>query len=70
MKKPICTGCNRHPEQIEEYLPMAVMEKMTADEIVIATDGTYNAENGHFLCTECYIKAGCPSGPGRGWKAP
>jgi hypothetical protein len=49
---------------------MAVMEKMTADEIVIATDGTYNAENGHFLCTECYIKAGCPSAPGRGWKAP
>lgn len=36
---------------------------------VIEEEGTYNPENGHFLCDSCYIKAGQPSSPG-GWKCP
>jgi len=32
-------------------------------------EGTYNAENGHFLCTPSYIDAGMPSSK-TGWKAP
>ena len=67
----ICTGCNRRPDQIEEYLE-AVEEgehNETPEEYVKAEEGTYNPENGHFLCTDCYIKAGMPSSP-YGWIAP
>lgn len=32
-------------------------------------EGTMNWENGHFACTECYIKMGMPSSR-LGWKAP
>lgn len=36
---------------------------------VRAEEGTYNPVNGHFLCDDCYIKAGMPSNPS-GWKCP
>lgn len=36
---------------------------------VIREEGTYNTENGHFLCDKCYIKYGMPSSPW-GWKCP
>lgn len=29
--KPICTGCNKHPDQIEEYVEIAADEGMTPD---------------------------------------
>jgi hypothetical protein len=32
-------------------------------------EGTLNTSNGHFLCDECYIKAGQPSSPS-GWVCP
>lgn len=69
MDKPLCTGCNKHPEQIPEYVEMAGIEDMTPDEYVIAEEGTYNQQNGHFLCTDCYCNAGMPSSP-CGWVAP
>ena len=35
------------------------------------SNDTYNPQNGHFTCTECYVAMGCPSGPlGKWWKAP
>jgi hypothetical protein len=67
--RPICTGCNKHPDKIEEYIEMAENEEMTPDEYVRHEEGTYNRANGHFLCTMCYIRAGQPSSP-RGWVAP
>lgn len=67
--KPLCIGCNKHPEQIEEYVEIAVVEDMTPDAYVCSEEGTYNRENGHFLCTDCYIAAGMPSSE-RGWVAP
>lgn len=70
MNKPLCTGCNKRPDQIEEYAAIAAIEEINADDFVKSEEGTYNAKNGHFLCTECYIKAGCPTAPGGGWKAP
>lgn len=70
---PICIGCNKRPKDIPEYSPDNIFEimgkHMTPDEFVRREEGTYNRENGHFLCTECYFKAGMPSSP-RGWKAP
>ena len=66
---PLCTGCNRHPAQMEEYVSAAEAERMTPDDYVTKEEGTFNYSNGHFLCTSCYIAAGEPSSPG-GWQAP
>lgn len=65
-----CTGCNRTPDQIPIYVDLAEVEEMAgAEDYVWHEEGTLNRENGHFLCDECYIKAGMPSSPG-GWIAP
>ena len=73
-----CNGCKKVPEDIGEYVHYAKAENAYADspnEYITPTqyvqdqEGTYNPENGHFLCTECYINAGMPSSRW-GWKAP
>ena len=66
---PLCTGCNKTPSQIDEFIEIAKEEGITPDDYVRNEEGTYNRTNGHFLCTDCYIKAGMPSSP-RGWVAP
>lgn len=65
----ICIGCNKSPGEIEEYVEMANEEGCTPDEYVRREEGTYNRENGHFACTDCYCDMGMPSSP-RGWVAP
>lgn len=68
--KPICIGCNKHPDDIGEYIDESrPLRGITPDDYVRSEEGTYNRENGHFLCTGCYVKAGMPSSP-TGWKAP
>lgn len=68
--RPLCTGCKKHPDEIEEYQDPEIRDpNQSADDYVRAEEGTYNRENGHFLCTDCYIAAGMPSSP-RGWVAP
>lgn len=68
---PLCTGCNKHPAQIQEYVDAAEAEGITPDEYATREEGTFNFSNGHFLCTSCYIEAGEPTGPGKsGWQAP
>ena len=68
---PLCIGCNKHPEDLAEYVAMGRVEDMTPDDFVREEEGTYNPKNGHFLCTTCYIKAGEPSRPyPRRWVAP
>jgi hypothetical protein len=59
---PMCVGCQREPDEIEEYVEMADVEDTTPIEFVRSDEGTYNRENGHFWCTSCYIKAGQPLG--------
>jgi heterodisulfide reductase subunit A-like polyferredoxin len=66
---PICVGCKKHPKDIDEYAESAKAEGMTPDAYVRMEEGTYNRDNGHFLCTDCYCAAGCPSTP-NGWVAP
>lgn len=69
--KPICTGCNLRPEEIEEYITDAEESDMTPDDYVKTEEGTYNETNGHFLCTDCYIRAGMPALPyPQKWIAP
>ena len=65
----ICVGCGKTPKELDEYVEFSKAEGMTPDQYVIKEEGTYNSENGHFLCTECYFKAGMPSSA-EGWKAP
>lgn len=48
--------------------PVEVTDDMVRDWIW-ANEGTINSHNGHFACTDCYIRIGQPSSP-RGWVAP
>lgn len=68
----ICTGCNKTADELEEYIEGAKENDMTVEQYVREEEGTYNATNGHFLCTDCYIKAGMPSNPypEKNWVAP
>lgn len=66
-----CTGCNKNAAEIEEYIEAARDAEMGINEYVREEEGTYNTENGHFLCTDCYIAAGMPSRPyPERWVAP
>lgn len=67
--KPFCQGCHKTPEEIDEYSPELTGSYREPSEYVKQNEGTYNSSNGHFLCTECYIKASMPSSP-RGWVCP
>lgn len=66
---PICIGCGKRPDELDEYIEAAKEAETSPDLYVQLEEGTYNTENGHFLCTPCYIKAGMPSSP-EGWVAP
>lgn len=66
---PICVGCARRPPEIQDYR-IAAMQHEDDDpseqdvrNYVIDDEGTYNEQNGHFLCDDCYIKNGQPSKP-------
>ena len=71
----ICIGCGKAPHELDEYISASseiatgVKGGMKPEDYVWEEEGTLNRENGHFLCTECYIKAGQPSSS-RGWIAP
>lgn len=68
---PMCTGCNKPANEIDEYKFGAEENDMTVEDFVREEEGTYNPTNGHFLCTDCYIKAGMPSLPyPQTWVAP
>jgi len=71
---PICIGCNKVPSDIEEYIEAAKENGpghgMTPEVYVRLEEGTYNPENGHFLCTDCYIARGMPTAPSIRWVAP
>lgn len=77
MTKPVCIGCGKHPIALPEYLDLlrsdedddTVFDEEAIDQVVRDEEGTYNWENGHFLCTACYIAAGQPSSK-YGWVAP
>lgn len=68
----VCCECGLTPEQLDEYVEAAHEMGVTPEEYVRREEGTYNPENGHFCCTECYIKIGMPSTGVAfgGWKAP
>lgn len=70
--KPICIGCNKHPQDLDDFFDWKDQGYKDADAMCIDQEGTLNPENGHFLCTPCYIKAGMPANhhPQPNWVAP
>lgn len=64
-----CNGCKKRPDEISEYVEAAKTEGISPNQYVWKEEGTLNKENGHFLCTMCYMDAGMPEAAG-GWKAP
>lgn len=67
-RNPLCIGCGKSPREIEEYIHNPE-EDPNPIRFVRENEGTFNHRNGHFTCTECYIKMGMPTKPG-GWIAP
>jgi hypothetical protein len=76
---PICIGCTKKPEALDEYVDAVVSELAPGEtyddqdvkRYVIQNEGTYNPQNGHFMCTDCYIINGQPSRPAPDhWVAP
>lgn len=57
-----CIVCKKMPHELEEYVQVAEVNECTPAEVVVDEEGTYNRENGHFWCTECYISIGMPLG--------
>ncbi len=53
---------------IEVDPPVEVTDAMVR-QWIWDNEGTINSSNGHFACTDCYIRIGQPSSP-RGWVAP
>lgn len=70
--EPFDPYCNRAPSQIDECVDHAADIGLTPDDWVRQNEGTYNPHNGHFACTECYIKIGMPANPypQNNWVAP
>ena len=64
-----CVGCGKRPDQIAEYVEAAHENEMSPTAYVMMEEGTYNFDNGHFACTDCYIRMGMPSSR-KGWVAP
>lgn len=69
LPEPVCIGCSQRANQILEYIHLAEDAGTNPSQWVRAQEGTYNPLNGHFACTDCYYRMGCPSSP-RGWRAP
>jgi hypothetical protein len=68
----MCIGCGKSPDQLDEYVEPAADQPddyRDAADYCWQEEGTLNRENGHFLCTVCYVEAGAPSSP-HGWTAP
>jgi len=66
---PICVGCRKRPEEILEYSKDSTGTDLEPAAYVAQEEGTFNRSNGHFLCTDCYIRQGMPVASG-GWIAP
>jgi len=60
---PICVGCGKRPADLQEYVDLAADDGVAPSTFVMNDEGTYNRHNGHFACTICYVRLGCPSSP-------
>lgn len=61
MVKPYCIECGLSPDELSCYKPY-LEDGETATDYVKSEEGTYNVDNGHFWCDDCYVKLGMPLG--------
>lgn len=52
---PCCIDCGKVPAELREYVEAAESAGLTPDEYVAQEEGTYNPDNGHFLCTDDFV---------------
>lgn len=63
MKKICCKGCGKTPSDLLEYRILSEENGYSSpEEACEKEEGTYNPDTGLFYCTDCYTKAGCPTG--------
>lgn len=65
MIEPRCRGCDRYPDQIDEYVIRCAQEVghyNSAADLVRRDEGTYNRVTGRFWCGWCYLQRGMPLG--------
>lgn len=67
--RPLCAGCKKRPDELFEYVSMAQEVGMSAEQYVVAEEGTLDQATGLFLCTPCYIRHGQPAGRSIQWTA-
>lgn len=66
-----CAECLRTPSEIPDEVALADAFGMTPDEYIMRIEGTYNSENGLYLCTDCYMAVDMPALPWpQQWKVP
>lgn len=63
-KTPRCVGCGKAPSDLAEYVNAARKQDppLSPLDYVLRNEGTLNETNGHYRCTECYIRSGQPPG--------
>lgn len=72
----LCIDCGKRPSEIQEYIDASEEYGVTPESFVQQEEGTYNRENGHFLCTEDFIAREMATGRrlvgmnGHTWVAP
>lgn len=69
---PSCETYAKDMEFLDVFIIEFPRESATPEEraaYIESNEGTYNHENGHFLCDACYIRAGMPTTE-RGWICP
>lgn len=69
---PYDPECKRYARDMKE-LDSCIEPDYHSDreDFVRKEEGTYNQQNGHFLCDTCYIKWGMPTGSnGQRWVCP
>lgn len=76
MRDTHCIKCSKTPSEIPEYIDAGRENGMTPEAFVEQEEGTYNPANGHFLCTEDFIREEIKRGSrlvgadGATWTAP
>lgn len=68
---PMCERFARDMAELDMWTERKprVPKKLARIAYIVEEEGTYNPENGHFLCDDCYINAGQPSSI-NGWRCP
>lgn len=60
MTLPFDPLCKKEPSELN-YAGFKTLDQ-TDDEYVMAEEGTYDPASGFFLCDDCYLRSGQPSG--------